>query len=139
MVKKKGLQRHKILREAYRHLSEFEDFATHSIPEPSSGKYGQSGRVINAQTSGLKDTIEYKGITLSLIDLKQALKDANLAPRKREAFYLNVICDMKQRDVAEQMGITTVSVGQYVEQAMLQIADVYFKDDSEDVTVEEDT
>jgi DNA-directed RNA polymerase specialized sigma24 family protein len=140
VTKKKCLQRHKVLREAYRHLHEFEDFATHSIPEPSSGKYGQSGRTINAQNSGLRDTIEYKGIVLSLIDLKNALVEANLAPRKQEAFYLNVICDMKQRDVAEKMGITTVSVGQYVEQAMLQIADVYFKDETlEDLSVEKDT
>jgi DNA-directed RNA polymerase specialized sigma24 family protein len=122
-------QRHKILREAYRHLDQFKALATDSNPDPASGKYGQSGRVINAQYGGLKDVIEYKGIELSYFDLKDALNKAQLAPRKREAFYYNVLLDMKQRDVAEIMKITTVSVGQYVEQAMLQIAEVYFKDE----------
>lgn len=138
-MEKKVLQRHKILREAYRHLADFRELATHSVPDPSSGKYGQSGRVINAQSSGLRDTIEYKGITLSYIDLKDALENTKLAPRKREAFYYNVLKDMKQRDVAEIMGITTVSVGQYVEQAMLQIAEEYFKDDEADSLTSEDT
>jgi len=136
---KQELQRHKILREAYRHLDEFEALATQSNPDPASGKYGKTGRVINAQNPGLKDIIEYKGITLSLFDLKEALKKTPLAPRKREAFYFNVLKDMKQRDVAERMGITTVSVGQYVEQAILQISKVYFKDEDSELGIDEDT
>lgn len=121
--------RHKILREAYRHLPEFKALVTHSTPDPPSGKYGDSFRVINAQRGDLRHVIEYKGITLSYFDMERALKQARLAPRKKEAFFWNVLKDMKQKDVAEKMGITTVSVGQYVEQAMRQIADVYFADE----------
>lgn len=36
---------------------------------------------------------------------------------------------MKQKDVADIMGITTVSVGQYVESGFLQIAEEYFNDE----------
>lgn len=63
-------------------------------------------------------------VTLSFWDLQGALKD--LSPRKREAVFYNVILDKKQKDVAAIMGITTVSVGQYVEQAMIQLSEKYF-------------
>lgn len=63
-------------------------------------------------------------ISLSFWDLQNAL--VNLSPRKREAVFYNVILDKKQKDVAAIMGITTVSVGQYVEQAMLQLSVDYF-------------
>ncbi len=65
-------------------------------------------------------------VTLSFWDLQGALK--NLSPRKREAVFYNVILDKKQKDVAEIMGITTVSVGQYVEQAMIQLSEAYFSE-----------
>jgi DNA-directed RNA polymerase specialized sigma24 family protein len=52
-------------------------------------------------------------------DLHRGLKD--LAPRKREALFYNVIMDLKQKDVAKKMGITTVTVGQYVEHAFRQL------------------
>lgn len=130
------MQRHKVLREAYRHMAEFKTLLTNSIPDPAVGKYAGSNRVINAQYGDLKHVIEYKGITLSYFDLERALKEAKLAPRKREAFYWNVLMDMKQKDVAEKMNITTVSVGQYVEQAMLQIADKYFEGEENPVSDE---
>jgi DNA-directed RNA polymerase specialized sigma24 family protein len=63
-------------------------------------------------------------LTISLFDLQKGLK--GISDRKREAFYYNVILDMKQKDVAAIMGITTVSVGQYVEQAVLQLSERYF-------------
>jgi len=59
-----------------------------------------------------------------------------LSPRKREAVWFNVILDQKQRDVAKKMEITTVSVGQYVEQAMLQLSEHYFADESSEGTSE---
>jgi DNA-directed RNA polymerase specialized sigma24 family protein len=74
-------------------------------------------------------------VSVSFTDLERALKSYNdemrregtvLSKRKEQAFYLNVIRDMLQRDVAEIMGITTVSVGQYVEQGMMQLCDYYF-------------
>jgi DNA-directed RNA polymerase specialized sigma24 family protein len=74
-----------------------------------------------------KHVIEYGTITISLWDLQDGLKD--LAPRKREAVFYNVILDKRQKDVAEIMGITTVSVGQYVESAMIQLAAKYFTED----------
>lgn len=36
--------------------------------------------------------------------------------------------DQRQEDVARQMGITTVSVGQYVKQACIQLSEYYFGD-----------
>lgn len=59
-------------------------------------------------------------MSMNLLDLDKCLK--GLSPRKKEAVFYNVILDWKQKDVAVQMGITTVSVGQYVEQAMIQVA-----------------
>ena len=76
-----------------------------------------------------KHAITHRGLTISFHDLGMGLEE--LSPRKKEAFYLNVILDKKQKDVAEIMGITTVSVGQYVESASRQLAEVYFGDDSE--------
>lgn len=49
-----------------------------------------------------------------------------LSKRKKEAIYYNVILDLRQKDVAEIMGITTVSVGQYVELGFRQITDQLF-------------
>lgn len=63
-------------------------------------------------------------VSISFWDLYYGLKD--LAPRKREAIFYNVIMDMKQKDVAKIMGITTVSVGQYVEAGTIQLAKKYF-------------
>lgn len=122
-------QKHLILREAYRNYLTFQQFVsdtgkdviTYSIPE--------------------SDDPEAKWIpvSISFSDLEQALRRYNdglraqgtvLSKRKEEAFYFNVICDMLQREVGEQMGITTVSVGQYVNQACLQLAEYYYGEDT---------
>lgn len=42
-----------------------------------------------------------------------------------------MVQDMKQREVADIMGITTVSVGQYVEAAVMQLAQEYFQGDDD--------
>jgi DNA-directed RNA polymerase specialized sigma24 family protein len=60
-------------------------------------------------------------VSFSFWDLHRGLKE--LAPRKREALFHNVIRDAKQKDVARIMGITTVTVGQYVEHAFRQLID----------------
>jgi DNA-directed RNA polymerase specialized sigma24 family protein len=96
------IDRHRILREVYRHYLDFEDF------------YRRTGR----------ETLEHKGVTVNFLDLKDGID--KLSGRKQQAFYLNVIRDMKQKDVAEIMGITTVSVGQYVDAACRQLAEVYW-------------
>lgn len=59
-------------------------------------------------------------VSLSFWDLHDSLK--RLSARKREAVFYNVILDWKQKDVAERMQISTVSVGQYVQAAMEQLA-----------------
>ena len=97
------VEKDKILREVYRNYSQFKEYV---------------------RATG-KDTIEYKGLTISFFDLDKNIN--KLSPRKKEAFYLNVIVDMKQKDVAEIMGITCVSVGQYVAQACQQLAELYFE------------
>ena len=66
------------------------------------------------------------GIEICFLDLKTGFE--RLSKRKKEAIYYNVICDMRQKDVAEVMGITTVSVGQYVESGFMQFAEEYFSE-----------
>ena len=95
-------KKHRLLREAIRHYDEFKDLF-----------------IIDGTT-----TISHDGIDICFIDLKGILD--SLSPRKREAIYYNVILDMKQKDVADIMGITTVSVGQYVDAGFAQIAKEYF-------------
>ena len=63
---------------------------------------------------------ECEMLTVNFLDLQKCLK--HLSKRKMEAIFYNVILDMKQRDVAEIMGITTVSIGQYVEAGVIQAA-----------------
>jgi predicted DNA-binding ribbon-helix-helix protein len=115
---------HKILREAYRNYLTFKQFVT------------DTGRdVLEYRVPKERGSDEYVLVSVSFTDLERALKSYNdemrregtvLSKRKEQAFYLNVIRDMLQRDVAEIMGITTVSVGQYVEQGMMQLCDYYF-------------
>lgn len=104
--------RHRLLREVFRHYTEFQELF---------------------KREGI-DTIDYGGFSVSLWDLQDALRPQNkggiLSDRKLEAVYYNVVLDMKQKDVAKIMGITTVSVGQYVEQAMIQLSKEYFSDEA---------
>lgn len=93
-------------------------------------------------------TDAWQKVSISFSDLERALKTYQdgtkadgtvLAKRKEQAFYLNVIRDMRQKDVAELMGITTVSVGQYVEQSVLQLAAYYFGEMDDERTLHSDT
>ena len=99
--------KHKILREAFRHYLDFYDY------------WRREG----------EHTIEYKGLTISFLDLKRVLSEVDLSDRKGQAFVLNVLADKKQAEVAEIMGITTVSVGQYVDAACRQFSEVYWTDE----------
>lgn len=118
---KKTIPRHRVLREIYRHYTELKAYVTaygdqiiaHAYPI-----YDSDGTYLG------KEQVE-----ISYMDLHDSLQV--LSDRKREAVYLNVILDLKQKDVAAIMKITTVSVGQYVEQAMLQLAKIYFADKEE--------
>jgi len=109
------IPKHRILRELYRNYPKFKELFKLNgtdVIDHSYYYYDEAG-------DRHKDTV-----TISLWDLQGALKE--LSTRKREAVFYNVILDKKQKDVAEIMGITTVSVGQYVEQAMMQLAEEYF-------------
>lgn len=110
-----------MLREVYRHYLEFRDLfqkdGTHVIDH---------GYFVEDEDGSLRR----ETISISLWDLQKGLKE--LSPRKREAVFHNVILDKKQKDVAEIMDITTVSVGQYVEQAMLQLANRYFAEEDDE-------
>lgn len=116
---------HRILREVLRHYMEFRELV---------GGYG----LAQAGADGRKHILEHSywtykengerdkkyTVQISFWDLHTGLKE--LAPRKREAIFHNVILDKKQKDVAKIMGITTVSVGQYVEAGCIQLAKRYF-------------
>lgn len=117
---RKTMPKQKVLREVYRHYLELKSWATtngldkvitHTYPV-----YDEDENEIGKET-----------FTISFWDLHDSLEA--LSPRKREAVYLNVILDWKQKDVAKQMNITTVSVGQYVEAAFEQLAKVYCIDE----------
>lgn len=117
-VREEEIPKHRVLRELYRHYLEFrtlfQDTGIHVIDH---------GYFVEDE-DGNRRIVR---VSISLWDLQDALK--NLSPRKNQAVYYNVIRDMKQKDVAALMGITTVSVGQYVEQAMLQLSEEYFASD----------
>lgn len=106
-VEQEPIQKHKVMRELYRNYLQVQEYVR------ATGEH----------------TLTHRGLTLSFFDLGKGLSE--LSPRKKEAFYLNVILDKKQKDVAEIMGITTVSVGQYVEAAARQLAEIYFEEEDE--------
>jgi DNA-directed RNA polymerase specialized sigma24 family protein len=121
--------RHRILREAYKNYHQWEYLMQAEDARLETIEYA----IETEEGSG-----DYVPITISFTDLKLALQHVKLAPRKKEAFYLNVILGYKQREAAAKMGISPVSVGQYVESAMLQLAKYYFADaeDNDPDTVE---
>lgn len=117
-----------VLRETYRHYLEYRELVM--SPTQTSTDRGITnssvacdhgvidyGYHIYDEDDKIKDKVL---ITLSFWDLHGSLK--RLSARKREAVFYNVILDWKQKDVAERMGISTVSVGQYVQAAMEQLA-----------------
>lgn len=117
---------HKVLREVFRHYTEFKDWVAatgDSVIEHGYFLYDKDDE---------EKVIGKVVVTISFWDLHDALQ--RVADRKKEAVYYNVIRDMKQKDVANIMGITTVSVGQYVKQAMIQMSKEYFSENG--MTVE---
>lgn len=136
------IPRHRILREVFRHYLTFRELVT-SPEHDGQGGFNTSDGVIThgywvqPEDDDGNPVGERKKVIISISfwDLQGAL--AKLAKRKREAVFYNVILDKKQKDVAEIMEITTVSVGQYVEQAMIQLSKKYFADEL-DAAVEEE-
>ena len=116
------IPKHRVLREIYRNYVQYRDYVS------STGQHViEHGYYVYDSKGNIKDQVL---ITISFWDLHEGLKD--LSPRKREAMFYNVILDWKQKDVAKKMGITTVSVGQYVEQSCLQLAKRYFADEEKE-------
>jgi DNA-directed RNA polymerase specialized sigma24 family protein len=114
-VKAEPLPPHRFLREVFRHYLEYRDLVANGgdhVLEHSYYVHGEDGEIH-------KETL-----AVSFWDLHRGLKE--LAPRKREAIFYNVILDQKQKDVAARMGITTVSVGQYVDAGMRQLVKRHF-------------
>jgi len=131
--------KHKILREAYRNYLSWKDLLIYGGGSDSPVKDREALETITHTVPKEPGSEEYIEISISFYDLERALKSFQgeiqregtvLSKRKEEAFYLNVIRDMLQRDVAQKMGITTVSVGQYVDQSMLQLVSYYFGEDN---------
>jgi DNA-directed RNA polymerase specialized sigma24 family protein len=127
---------HRVLREIFRHYTEFRSYVaqgnspilehTYLIPVPSVPEQCPVNPRVSKEHEAVKLRCvhcdgEMKRVTVSFNfwDLHRGLKD--LAPRKREALFYNVIMDQKQKDVAKIMGITTVTVGQYVDHAFKQL------------------
>lgn len=127
---------HRVLREIFRHYVEFRAHVaqgndhylehTYLVPAPGESLPCPNQPRAHKEHEGLDMECRLCGASLVRVtasfdfwDLHRGLKE--LAPRKREALFHNVICDAKQKDVAQIMGITTVTVGQYVEHAFRQL------------------
>ena len=106
---------HRVLRDMLRHYTEFRELVNNG------GSHVLEHSYLAADEDG---NVHKETISISFWDLHRGIKD--LAPRKRQALFLNVLLDKKQKDVAAMMGITTVSVGQYVEAACKQLAKNHF-------------
>ncbi len=118
MSKNKEIPIHRVLREVYRNFRQFQEFVSATGKDVIEHGYWVDNE------DGTRQKVM---ITISYSDLRDQLN--KLAARKREAMMYNVIMDMKQKDVAKIMGITTVSVGQYVDAACEQISLSYFNCD----------
>lgn len=109
------LKPHRILREVFRNFRQFKELVS------------RQGIDVIDYSYAVREADGSKGIRTITISYSDLLGQLNkLSDRKREAVFYNVIMDMKQKDVADIMDITTVSVGQYVDTAMEQLADKYF-------------
>lgn len=117
---------HRVLREVFRNFRQFQEYVSATGNDVIEHAY-----TVEDPDTGEKRKVE---IAISYSDLINRLNE--LSDRKREAVFYNVIMDMKQRDVADIMGITTVSVGQYVDTACEQLANKYFaeQEKASDVT-----
>lgn len=118
----KEIPPHRVLREVYRHYLEFRDLVAQD---------GRNDVIEHGYYTYDEDGTRHKHLlTISFWDLFEGIKtlggEKGLSDRKKEAFFYNVILDKKQAEVAKIMGITTVSVGQYVEAAMMQLSKRYF-------------
>jgi DNA-directed RNA polymerase specialized sigma24 family protein len=127
MSKNKEIPIHRVLREVYRNFRQFQEFVSATGKDVIEHGYWVDNE------DGTRQKVM---ITISYSDLRDQLN--KLAARKREAMMYNVIMDMKQKDVAKIMGITTVSVGQYVDAACEQLAVDYFAENKSNIEYQEE-
>lgn len=112
----KGNELNKILKEVYRNYLLFRE------------EHMRTGLdVITYDVESSPGSNEYQTVVISFSDLREGVSE--LAPRKKEAFYYHIICNMRQREVGKIMGCTTVTVGQYVDSAVMQLAKKYFPEE----------
>lgn len=130
---------HRILREIFRHYTEFREYVAQGnspvlehtylvpvkdLPEcPDNPSASSDHRALNMRCVFCETPMKRVTVSFNFWDLHRGLK--SLAPRKREAVLWNVLYDKKQKDVAKIMGITTVTVGQYVEHAFRQLISMH--------------
>lgn len=132
-VRRQPWEKHRLLREVYRHYPEFRqlfiDTGIHVLtntyewyPDDTSAEPDEKGVYPPDMSRPQKETV-----SLSLFDLTEGLNELTL--RRRQAFYLNVILDLLQKEAGAIMGISTVTVGQYVDQATIYLAKRQFGED----------
>lgn len=106
---------HIFLREMLRHYIEFREYVA-------------QGNDHIIEHSYLVRTVDgrIKKVTMSFSywDLHRGIKE--LPPRKKEALYYNIILDKKQKEVAELMGISPVSAGQYCDLGLKAIVNQFY-------------
>ena len=98
---------HRILREVLRGYTVFEEYVT------ITGNY----------------EITHQGYKFNFLDLQGCLK--SLPQRQMEAVYWFIIQDERQKTVAARLGISTVTVGQYCDQAMRKITEELFPEEGQ--------
>lgn len=130
--KQKVKPKHLVLREVLKHYLEYRDVTLGFGVAGVSGADGKKDGIIEHSYMAYDEfgDLVKETITISFWDLHFGIKD--LAKRKREALFYNVILDQKQEDVAKKMGITEVSVGQYVDAATRQLAKRYFAEEPDE-------
>ncbi len=64
-------------------------------------------------------------MSFSFWDLHRGLNELPL--RKKEAIFYNILLDKKQKEVADIMGISTVSAGQYCDLGLRSIVDSFYE------------
>lgn len=114
---------HKVLREVLRNYLSYRDHLAYV----DAGQDVIEHSYVAEDPDGTKRKIT---LTVSFSDLQNCLRPQSqggiLSDRKREALLYNVVFDWLQQDVAGKMGITPVSVGQYADLALRQLAKRYF-------------
>lgn len=120
------LKPHRLLREVYRHYTEFKELFKSTGIHTLTHTYEWFGPDLDEESDAKGHhpadlSVPHKEtVSFSLWDLERGIN--KLPERKRQAFYLNVICDLLQKEAGAIMGINHVTVGQYVEQCMIFLA-----------------